>query len=179
MSRINNTENSSKYSSVTVAPEGGSVQKSKKKKQKSRNIYETRTLKSKKKTGFPIGAVLAIAVITVLLMMLVSDYVAINEYTREVSTLNSNLETLKREEKKLSAEYENKNDIIAIEKYAAGNLGMVQSGDVQKRYVEIGQDESVDVYEVEEDGTMSAITSALFALTDNLIESWNTLIGNE
>lgn len=179
--KISNSENGTRYRSLTVAPAsaGSDGKRSRRKKSKSKNVYRSRTLRSKKRSGFPIGIVLAIALVTVLLMMLVSDYVAVNEYTREVSKLNDTLDQLKKDEKKLSADYENKNDVIYMERYAAGQLGMVQSSDVEKRYIEIGQDENIEVYEVEDDGTMSEITSALFALTGNLVDSWNTLIGNE
>ena len=175
--RLNNEEKNKKYSSVTVVS-NGQEQNVQKKKTKIKNVYRTHTLRSRRKRSVPIGIVLTLIVITLMLMMLVSNYVALNEYTREVAALNSSLETLKSEEKKLNSDIDNSTDVLGIEKYASESLGMVGSADVEKRYVEVSEGEKIEVYEVEDDGTMGAITSALFALTDNLIESWNILMGN-
>ena len=175
--KYNSHEEYRKYSSVTVVSDG-QEQNDRKKKAKVKNVYKTHTLRSRRRAGVPIGIVLAVIAITLMLMMLVSNYVALNEYTKEVAALNSSLETLKSEEKKLTAEMENTTDVIGIGKYASEELGMVGAADVEKRYVEVNEGEKIEVYEVEDDGTMGAITSALFALTDNLIDSWNILMGN-
>ena len=175
--RLNNEEKNKKYSSVTVVSDG-QEQNVQKKKTKTKNVYRTHTLRSRKKGNVPIGVVLAVIFITLILMMLVSNYVALNEYTKEVAALNSTLESLKSEEKKLNSDIDRSTDVLGIEKYASEKLGMVGSGDVEKKYVGASEDEKIEVYEVEEDGTMGAITSALFALTNNLIDSWNILMGN-
>ncbi len=140
---------------------------------------KTHTVKSKSKKPFPVGLVIILVILTVLLMMCVSNYVTLNEYTREVSDLRQELDTLKSEEKKLNSELDRKYDLVEIEKYAKDELGLMGSEDVDKKYIDVKDDEKIEVYEVEEDGTMNAVTDALFALADNLLKSWNNLLGNE
>jgi|GEM_PF-2179206 len=163
---------------LTVAPAGQS-KTVKEEKESAKSVQKTHTKGGGKKQAFPFGTVLIVITLTLLFMMLVSNYVQLNEYAKEAEKLNDALEELKIEEKKLSSDLENKVDKIAAEKYASGELGLVGSSEIEKKYVEISEDEKIEVYEVEEDGTLGAITSALFVFTDNLIESWNTLLGNE
>ena len=146
---------------------------------KQRIRERSHEFRSQNKKPFPFLLAFLVVVFTVLLMMCVSNYVALNEYTKEVSELKKDLEDLKAEEKKLSAELDKKYDLVEIDRYAKEKLGMVNLSDVDKKYIEVGDDEKIEVYEVEEDGTMGAITTALFALADSLIESWNNLISNE
>ena len=136
-------------------------------------------IRSKTRKPFPIGIAFFVIIFTVFLMMCVSNYVALNENTREVSELKAELEVLKAEEKKLNAELDKKYDMVEIERYATEQLGMVNSSDVDKMYIEVSDDEKIEVYEVEEDGTIDAIATALFALAGNLADSWNTLMGIE
>ncbi len=137
------------------------------------------TVLSKKKKVFPIGTVLMLAVTTLLLMMMVSNYVVINEYTHEVSGLRSELQTLNKEKDKLSSELEQKNDYMTMEKYASSVLGMESEENADKVYIEVDEDDSIEVFEVEEDGTKGVIATVMSALTQNFIEAWNTLTDGE
>lgn len=150
-----------------------------KKVKSTKTKVKTHTVKSKNRKPFPIGLVIILLVLTALLLMCVSNYMTLNEYTRDVAELRSELDSLKAQEKKLNSELERKYDLVGLEKHAKDDLGLVGSSDVDKKYIQIDDDEKIEVYEVEEDGNMSAITNALFALADNLLKSWNNLLGSE
>ena len=137
------------------------------------------TVRSKKRKFFPIGTVLMLAVTTLLLMMMVSNYVVINEYTHEVSELRSDLQTLNKEKDKLSSELDQKNDYMTMEKYASSVLGMESDETAEKVYIEVDEDDSIEVFEVEEDGTKGVIATVMSALSQNFIEAWNTLTDGE
>ncbi|MBQ8382090.1 MAG: hypothetical protein IJX47_02670 [Clostridia bacterium] len=137
------------------------------------------TVRSKKRKLFPIGTVLMLAVTTLLLMMMVSNYVVINEYTHEVSELRSDLQTLNKEKDKLSSELEQKNDYMTMERYASSVLGMESDETAEKVYIEVDEDDSIEVFEVEEDGTKGVIATVMSALSQNFIEAWNTLTDGE
>lgn len=136
-------------------------------------------VKVKRKVAFPIGTILILLVTTLLLMMMVSNYVVINEYTHEASALRSELNELSVEKDKLSVELEQKNDYMTMQQYASEQLGMIGEEDVDKIYIEVDENDSIEVYEVEEDGTKGVITTVMSALSQNFIKAWNTLTAGE
>ena len=137
------------------------------------------TVESKKKVLFPLGTVLMLTVTTMLLLMMVSNYVLINEYTQEVGALRSDLQEITQEKDKLSNELDKKNDYMTMEKYASSVLGMESSESGEQVYIEVGEDDSIEVFEVEEDGTRGVIATVMSALSQNFIEAWNTLTDSE
>lgn len=137
------------------------------------------TVRSNQKKAFPVGTILILAVTTLLLMMMVSNYVVINEYTHEVTELRSELQTLNNEKDKLSSELDQKNDYMIMEQYASSVLGMESDETADKVYIEVDEDDSIEVFEVEEDGTKGVIATIMSALSQNFIEAWNTLTDGE
>ncbi len=137
------------------------------------------TVKSKKRVAFPIGTIFVLLITTLLLMMMVSNYVVINEYTHEASELRSELKELGVEKDKLSVELEKKNDYMTMQQYASDKLGMIGEEDVDKVYIEVDEDDSIEVFEVEDDGTKGVIATVMSALSDNFIKAWNTLTDGE
>ncbi len=137
------------------------------------------TVEAKEKRALPIGTILMLAMITVLLLMVVSNYVVINEYTHEVSEMRSEVQMLSKEKEKLSSELESKNDYMTMEKYASSVLGMEGSESADQVYIEVDEDDSIEVFEVEEDGTKGVIATVMSALSQNFIEAWNTLTDSE
>ena len=164
---------------VTVAPAGRSGKAAADPAVRNKTIFRTHTINTGKKTAFPIGIVFGVIIITLLFMTLVSNYVAINEYTKEVAELSDSLEDLKNEEKRLNNDLSSKINKISAKDDAYNERGLVGASEIEKKYVQISEDEKIEVYEVEEDGTLGAITSAMFALFGNLVDNWNTLVGNE
>lgn len=137
------------------------------------------TVRSKKRVAFPIGTIFMLLVTTLLLMMMVSNYVVINEYTHEASALRAELNELSVEKDKLSVELDQKNDYMTMQQYASEHLGMIGEEDVDKAYIEVDENDSIEVYEVEEDGTKGVIATVMSALSENFIKAWNTLTDGE
>ena len=132
-----------------------------------------RTVRSKKKTGFPLGTVICMLMMTVLLMMTVSNYVVLNEYQHEVSELRNELSMLDEEKDSLESKLDQKNNYVTMEKYASSVLGMESDENADEIYIEVDQDETVNVYEVESDGTKGTIATVMSALAENFLEALN------
>jgi cell division protein FtsL len=138
------------------------------------------TVKSKEKNPFPVMTVLFCAICTVLFMSMIVNLVEINEYTKDVASLQKHVETLHKEREELSAELSDKESIETLRQYMeenGGNLGMVES-DKMKPPVAItpdkdGQIEDYDVPESEE----AMVTVVLNALAKNLADTWNKFVG--
>lgn len=146
---------------------------------KAPRVRHEGTVRSRKKVLFPLGTVLMLAITTLLLMMMVSNYVVINEYTQEVGALRSDLQELQKEKEKLSSELEQKNDYMTMDKYASSVLGMEKDESANKVYIEVDEDDSIEVFEVDEDGTRGVIATVMSALSQNFVEAWNTLTDGE
>lgn len=137
------------------------------------------TVRSQKRVALPIGTILALIVATLLLMMMVSNYVVINEYTHEASALRAELQQLSTEKDKLTVELEKKNDYMTMQQYASEQLGMIGEESVDKVYIEVDENDTIEVFEVEEDGTKGVIATVMSALSENFIKAWNTLTDGE
>ena len=77
------------------------------------------------------------------------------------------------------SQIEKKNNMIDIEKYASGELGMMSGGEVEKEYIIIEGEDSIEVYEPTKDAQDSLASIVMSALSENLIQAWNTLTGAE
>lgn len=64
---------------------------------------------------------------TLLLMAAIDRSVALNEASLEVSELNGEISELRKINRELEYELERKNDMVAFERYAADELGMIKS----------------------------------------------------
>ena len=60
-----------------------------------------------------------------------------------------------------------------MEKYASSVLGMESDENADEIYIEVDQDETVNVYEVESDGTKGTIATVMSALAENFLEALN------
>ena len=69
--------------------------------------------------------------------------------------------------------------MIDIEDYASDKLGMMSGGEVEKEYIIIEGEDSIEVYEPTKDREDSLASIVMSALGENLIQAWNTLIGAE
>ena len=137
------------------------------------------TVDSKKKPLFPVGIALLVVFTTLLIMMSISNTVMVNECTQEVGELQAMVAELKQEREKLSNELDKKNDYMTMEKYASSVLGMESSESAEQVYIEVGEDDSIEVFAVEEDGTRGVIATVMSTLAQNFIDAWNTLIDSE
>lgn len=82
-----------------------------------------REKENRKKTGI---FILAMLVLTVFLMMAIASGVALNEVTVEASRVRDEITKLEKKKKEYEWELEKKNDMVAFEQYATGELGMLK-----------------------------------------------------
>ena len=70
--------------------------------------------------------VIAIVILTVVLMAAVASCVMLNEATIKASRLKNEISSLEKLNKEYAWELDKKNDMVAFEQYARGELGMLK-----------------------------------------------------
>ena len=124
---------------------------------------KVRTIKSKKSVPFPTSVVFVSVICTVLFMFMMLTMAQINEFTQDISALQSELSELKKQEENLRLDVELKNDLRVIEELAVNQLGMVKADEVKKQYVVIGNEDKIEVVEPEttEDSLINTVMSSI------------------
>ena len=124
---------------------------------------KVRTILAKEKTPFPTSIVFVSVICTVLFMFMMLTMAQINEFTRDISTLDGKLSELKKQEEELRLSVELKNDLRVIEDSAVNELGMVKADEVNKHHIVIGNEDKIEVVEPEtaEDSMMSTVMSSI------------------
>ena len=94
---------------------------------------------------FPVfGAVGFIAIIAMMLMV-VHSYVQLNEFSTRAYKMRIELDTLKNEEARLRADFEQKMNLNEVEDYAVGHLGMTKPLREQIGYLDSSGSDNVEV----------------------------------
>ena len=126
--------------------------------------YTYQTVNAKKKTPFPLSAVLTTFFCTMLFMFMIFNYVQINEYSQSIKAIRSDMETLNAKQKDLKLELDKRSDITVILKEAE-ELGMVRTEGVKKIYLDGAGEDLIEITdkgtEKTESGFFSDIMSAL------------------
>ena len=129
--------------------------------------------------GTKVVAVLFVIMITAVLMMLmVSNLVLMNECTVELESMKNRIEELSEEEHKLTVELEKKNDLLSVEEYAQYKLGMVSEETLDSAYIEGKNEDGVEIYNNTDD-TEGLFATVMNALGENIISAWNSLQKSE
>lgn len=137
---------------------------------------KVRTIKSNKSVPFPTSAVFVSVICTVLFMFMMLTLAQINEFTRDISTLQGKLSELVKQEEELSLDIELKNDLRKVENAAVNELGMVKGDEVAKQYIVIGNEDKIEVIEPEpkeDDGLINTVMSAIGENFRDLVEYIN------
>ena len=124
---------------------------------------KVRTIKAKKSMPFPTSVVFVSVICTVLFMFMMLTMAQINEFTQDISALQSRLSELQKQEEELRLDVELKNDLRVIEDAAVNKLGMVKADEVKKQYVVIGNEDKIEVVEPEttEDSLINTVMSSI------------------
>lgn len=172
-------EEQAEEKALSIAEESGAVVPSKSKKERKSlkvKVRETKALfrveeesrvvsvntaSKKKRPSF--STVMTVVFSLVLMMFMAINYVQQFENEKMINELRDSLDESRKLERKLTAELEQKYDLSEIGDYASSELGMVGSENSQKVYIDIGEEESVEVYEPETEdyGTIVTIMNAL------------------
>ena len=140
-----------------------------------RELPKVRTIKAKKSVPFPTSVVFVSVICTVLFMFMMLTMAQINEFTQDISALQSELSELRKQEEELRLDVELKNDLRVIENAAVNELGMVKADEVKKQYVFVGNEDKIEVIEpeTEEDSFMNTVMSAIGENFKELLEYIN------
>ena len=128
-----------------------------------KELPKVRTIKAKKTVPFPTSVVFVSVICTVLFMFMMLTMAQINEFTQDISALQSELSELRKQEEELRLNVELKNDLRVIEDAAVNELGMVKADEVTKNYVIVGNEDKIEVVipETVEDSLMSTVMSSI------------------
>ena len=107
----------------------------------------------RKSTSLSFGMIVSVMVTAMVLAMVVFSGSLINEEARRYSELTSTLETLREENKTLTLELEEKNDLVVIEDMAKNELGMVKVAEAEQRYVSLADGNSIHTYTADDADT--------------------------
>lgn len=129
----------------------------------------------KRERVYSLEFILALSVITVLLLLTVSNSVTLNERTIEVSLLEKEIKTLKTEQRTYEIMLDKKINLVEIDEYASYSLGMIK-GDYTE--VEGGNNRGTDSIESYEGNYAEGglFTRILKAISDKFTSSWNNLL---
>lgn len=114
------------------------------------------------RTPFPLATVSLLAICTIMVMVIVFNFVQVYESTSEISTLRDKQYALQQEADMLEAKLADKNDIRVIEKMAKEELGMVSGELAQTKYISVNSEDRVENIKYEDNqSAMSTLLSAI------------------
>lgn len=85
--------------------------------QKQKRKIKVHTISQKKKVPFPAMTVVFCGICTLLFMSMVFNFVRINEYTKDISAMQSEVEQLSNQKNQLQTELNNKNSVDKLRQY--------------------------------------------------------------
>lgn len=144
-----------------------------------KNRFTTDNILEKKKKNMPLKTIAVLAFVFILSVFVVNEYVLINEYSSNIAEMKNTMTELSNERDYYISQIEKKNNMIDIENYASDKLGMMSGGEVEKEYIIVEGEDSIEVYEPARDAKDSIASIVMSALGENLIQAWNTLTGAE
>ena len=125
------------------------------------------------KKRIPVSFLLALAFCTMMIMLIIMSVAQIYQTTREISSLEKEVVTLKENIDQLELKLDEKNDIRLIEQMATASLGMVKEDSVQKKYISLSDGERVDLVETPDEPSekgLGTMLSSVFALFGDLLK---------
>lgn len=139
-----------------------------------KSLLSSDNILEKKKKKLPVRTFVVFACVFALSFLIVNQYVMINEYSKGISSMKSTIKGLESDLEQCETELIRKNK--DIEELAKEN-GMID--DKNGQYVEIPVNDTITVYETNEDAEESLASLVMSALGENILRAWNTLTGAE
>lgn len=102
----------------------------------------------------------------VLVVMTITSQITLNEKTIDNKNMEKELELIMDENETLAAKIESKNSIANVEEIAVGQLNMVKLQEYQIHYVNLAEDDSVEIASDTEKGSFF----------DGIVASFNILL---
>ena len=115
------------------------------------------------KTRLPKKVLPTLACVTLSLMLIVCSTVMVSRAQSDVSRLEYEIEQLEYEKNDLEGKLNMKNDMIHIKDVAVNQYGMISGDYAASRYVDVTEDEKIEIYE-EAEKSESLLTRLLKAI---------------
>lgn len=164
---------------VTIGEVSFLAEREKELRQKQKKKTRVHTISQKKKAPFPAMTVVFCGICTLLFMSMVFNFVRINEYTKDISAMQSEMEQLSNQKNELQTELNDKNSADKLRQYleSNGNLGMVDEGKMNAPIAVTPQKEDqVEDYDAPEKSE-AVVSVVLNALAKNFADVWKTFTG--
>ena len=129
---------------------------------------ETRKASSRK--AAPVAIILSCVLIALVFMYYLSLHVTVEEYSKSISELQSDINHLKEEATQLEVQLESRYDLDEVERIATEEYGMVSADSLPKKYVSISDGTDVLLVQPgeEESDFHSLVTGLVSAIRDIL-----------
>lgn len=114
-------------------------------------------LVKRKSPRMSLGVLVSVLVTGLVLAMVVYSGSLINEEARRYSDLSDTLAVLQEENKTLTLALAEKNDLVVIEDVAKNELGMVKVAEAEQKYVDLGTENAVQTFSVEQEDTAASV----------------------
>lgn len=122
----------------------------------ARGIFSQKIIN--KRAPFPVSSMFTVLICAATLMFVVYSGVLINEATREISSLQSEISTMTQNDKQLELEIAQRNNLVDIADIAENQLGMVKVSEAEQKYINLGIGDSVETVENEDEKAMFGAT---------------------
>ena len=126
---------------------------------------QIKTYKNPKIAPAPISFIVMAAVITLMILALISSYVQLNEQTRALSDAEEELETLNTRVSDLQLQIVQRSDLVQIESEAQ-EMGMVKNDTLPREYVALEGHDHARVVEEENEESDQEVSVQTVILPD-------------
>ncbi len=112
---------------------------------------------------FPLSALAAIFAVAMSLLLIVASSVMVHQGESRVNSLTMEVDGEMSEVSKIRSDLDVKTDLLQIREVAVEDLGMVDKSYIRMNYLTVGDEDSIEVYETEEEESLgfSALLSAI------------------
>ena len=124
---------------------------------------ETRPVGGFRPRRVPVGLVAALVTVLVSMSTVITSTVSVSQATRELSQIKESYTEMKDLHGELEDQLDLKNDMLAIEDYASGELGMVHEKYLNGEYLTEDKEDSLEVLDEGRDGEKTGLSRLLSA----------------
>ena len=124
---------------------------------------ETRPVGGFRSRRVPVGLVAALVTVLVSMSTMIVSTVSVSQATRELSQIKESYTDMKEIHRELEDQLDLKNDMLAIEEYASGELGMVHEKYLNGEYLTEGREDNLEILDEGRDGEKTGLARLLSA----------------
>ena len=134
---------------------------------------QTHIITAEKKYSFPLSIIFISLSITIIIMLIITASVRINEITTENASLKATYNSLVSEEGELRLKLETRDDLRVVEDVAKNELGMVKRDQVPRYYLTVRSEDKIEIIEEktkEEGGVFDKIASLGKSVAERILK---------